>query len=161
MKTNLALIQFCLILVSTLSFGVFADQAKSEIHGNWKLTCENRCVISQGLKASDSNVLYGITVSRLQEGDAMVAQINLPLGVYLPQGIGLKVGKVRHESPVTTCLPKGCVAIIKLDRETLDALKKESDLGLRFYLTEKRPKEITFSLRGFDDAYKALIKESV
>ena len=132
-------------------------QAKEEVIGDWRLVCDEGCVLAQGLANPDKpGVVYALQVTKVDGGKQALLQLNFPLGVYLPPGLGFSVANIKRELPMTVCLPVGCRAILGADKELLAALQSADKAMVRFYLSEKNPMEIAFSLKGFSEAYKKL-----
>jgi invasion protein IalB len=133
-------------------------QDVTQIMGDWQLHCEaGDCRIRQGLANPDqSGVVYSSDVQFLADKDKVVLSLSFPLGLYLPPGVGLRVGDETRDVPMTVCLPTGCLAIVELDVVLLNALRSEENYIVRFYTASETPNEIKFSLDGFNDAYKDL-----
>ena len=151
-KRTSALVAFLGLLLSAV-----VAQAKEEAIGDWRLVCDQACVLAQGLANPDKpGVVYALQVSKIESGKQTLLQLNFPLGVYLPPGLGFSVANIKRELPMTVCLPVGCRAILGLDSELLTALKSADKAFVRFYLSEKNPVEIAFSLKGFGEGYNKL-----
>lgn len=131
--------------------------ADTEALGDWQLTCEKKCVLAQGLEnPNNPNMLYGIQISKIESSVLPVIQFNFPLGIYLPTGVGIIVGDYKQALPMTVCLPSGCRAITTLNEKLLAAISKNEKINIRFYVSEKKPNEISFSTKGFELGYRKL-----
>ena len=77
----------------------------------------------------------------------------MPLGVSVPQGIAIQVGKTKRNVAFTQCLPGGCVAPLPVDDAFLSVLKagKEGRVGV----VDRRGQTVAvpFSLKGFVGAF--------
>ncbi len=143
-----------MLFVSLFSAKSFS---KDQLFDDWKLDCDKNCVIKQGLSnPKKPGVVYGIEISKIIDSDSPIMQVNLPLGIYLPSGIGVIVGREKKEAPVITCLHSGCRAIVSLNKKLLSAMKKEKKLNLRFFTANKKSNEVYFSLKGFSQAINKL-----
>lgn len=132
--------------------------ASTEVIGDWNLVCDKNCTLAQGLEnPGNASVVYSIQLSKVDGAKNPVIQINFPLGIYLPAGIGLSSGDFRLEVPMTVCLPIGCKAILELNSQLKAALEKNDKLQVRFRVSEKKPVEIDFSTKGFDAGLKKLM----
>jgi invasion protein IalB len=131
--------------------------ADTESLGDWQLTCEKKCVLAQGLEnPNNPNMFYGIQISKIESSVLPVIQFNFPLGIYLPAGVGIIVGDYKQSVPMTVCLPSGCRAITTLNEKLLAAITKNEKINIRFYASEQKPNEVSFSTNGFALGYKKL-----
>lgn len=129
-----------------------------KIFGAWQLYCENgQCRIRQGLANPERpGIVYGSEVQYMRGKEGAYLTLSFPLGIYLPPGIGLKVGDLTRDAPMTVCLPIGCQAIIEIDDELASGLQSAKDYQVRFYTTKGSPNEVTYSLTGFVQAHREL-----
>jgi invasion protein IalB len=133
----------------------------AEDFNDWRYTCEtpdSSCMIGQGLTYEESGLTYSIQILHPESAGMGVIRLNFPLGIYLPRDVGLAVGKETREVPMLVCLPAGCHAIITIDEELRRSLLAEKDIRLRFYVTSEEPREIKYSLAGFEGAYNRLTR---
>jgi invasion protein IalB len=164
MKINFFPVPKFIAPISSLLFGLLlsafhqpTQAATTETFDDWKLTCEKICVLAQGLEnPNNPGVLYGIQISKIESSVHTILQLNFPLGIYLPAGIGIIAGDYKQELPMTVCLPSGCRAILNLNDKLLAAINKNEKLHVRFYVSDKKPAEISFSTKGFERGYKKL-----
>lgn len=124
-----------------------ADVAK---HGSWQRSCkEGACILSQGLTNPDKpGIIYSTQFQRINDGKQLVMQLNLPLGIYLPPGLGLEIGSVRKDLPVAVCIPNGCKALLPVDGPLEQQLRSADSLKLRFHVNESTSNELVFPLTG-------------
>lgn len=144
-------------LLAFSSIALAQDLART--YGNWKYSCkQGECVIKQGLKDNARpEIIYGSQFQLMREGNNTSMTLLFPLGIYLPPGVGLKVGNEARDVPMAVCLPRGCEALIVPDPALLDALRNEKSFKVRFYTFTNTPAEIEFSLDGFTEAYEAML----
>ena len=140
----------------------FAAQAQQRSFGDWRYDCPQgqSCRIYQSLaEQAEDRAFLTMEVVRRDQGGAF-ASITLPLGIYLPPGVGLRVDQgLTRELPVTVCLPGGCRVVFALDDELLAAMKRGNRLRLRFYQGSDDPMEVALSLRGFTAGHEALVSD--
>jgi len=145
-----------LALLFLFSCGVSAAAKDGKKYGDWIVSCQkskadkkNRCGIMQEAKGKKGNVLAVMSIWKPPKQNNPVAMFTLPLGIYLPSGIGLKIddGSVKR-IPINRCSPKGCHTMIVLDRDLLETIKQGSNAKVGFSLTKKRNMTVTFSLTG-------------
>jgi invasion protein IalB len=90
--------------------------------------------------------------------DTMTMQLNFTLGLYIPEGIGIAIGDFKKNTQLTTCLPKGCHALLVMNKEIKEKLKTSTNLKVRFFTGQSQEKEVSFSLKGFQSALNAMDK---
>lgn len=151
------LIKTTLLLLWVASFQSNAEQSKS---GAWEIQCSDTCLIGQGIIKNEGNnqSKFGITISNSATANAPVAQINTPLGLYLPKGLGIEIGKLKKAIPLITCVPNGCKAILKLNDDIVEQLNKNKALNVRFYTADSQQKQVSFALAGFKEAFSHVVK---
>jgi invasion protein IalB len=103
----------------------------------------------------------GITlyISRIKQGDKELTQMRIlaPIGVWLPQGIGLDIdGQAVGSMPYSNCLPQVCLARAETSPETLDKFKKGTVANFFIYAGPGAGVPLKISLKGFGKALDAL-----
>lgn len=134
-------------------------------YGDWQMSCDTppgasseQCAIIQNVTAEDQpNVGLSVIVLKTADGKARLLRVLAPLGVLLPNGLGLNVdGKDLGRVAFVRCLPNGCVAEVVMD----DALIKTLSEGKSaIFVVFKTPEEgigIPVSLKGFKEGFAAL-----
>lgn len=134
-------------------------------YGDWQMSCDTppgasaeQCAIIQNVTAEDQqNVGLSVIVLKTADGKARLLRVLAPLGVLLPNGLGLNVdGTDMGRVAFVRCLPNGCVAEVILDD---DLIKTLSDGSNAIFVVFKTPEEgigIPVSLKGFSDGFAAL-----
>ena len=137
---------------------VYAEDVDERI-GDWQLLClDSGCRIRQGLSNPQRpDIKFGSEINILESTGQTMLTLSFPLGIYLPSGVGLKVGETTRNIPVVVCLPTGCQAIVIIGSELRAALAESDSYTVRYYATKERPVEIEFSLDGYANAYQQLI----
>lgn len=147
------------ILVSLISFfSASSSASEKNIFDDWALNCQQSCYIYQGMQSKNQKITYSIQVSKVSN-DKVAIQLNFPLGLYIPTGVGIAVGDFKKNFPLTTCLPKGCHALLLMNDDIKKQLKVNDKLNVRFFAAQNQEKEISYSLKGFQNAFNAMIKK--
>ena len=163
-----------LVFTLDLAAQVSVDSAAQE-NSSWKLICADglkpkTCRITpmlflskkiQGKQQTVGKILglaviYGLAPKSKKREPYL--SIQMPLGVDLRRGAGLRVDKGKEISvQYLRCSKSGCDASLKLDSEILKALKAGNGLLVGFlpWGTNKTT-VINASLKGFTKAFKAI-----
>jgi invasion protein IalB len=116
------------------------------------------CQIVQTLteKSADKPVLQ-VAIGYLPEQDMPVASFVLPLGVFLPAGLQLRVDEGKSgRVPFVSCDPVGCHAGVELDAEFLASMKQGNQLNVTFGTPNRQGVTAPVSLQGFTAALDSL-----
>lgn len=144
--------------------GVAQGIVKSQ-HGDWQMSCDTppgatfeQCAIIQNVSAEDQpNVGLSVIVLKTADRQARLLRVLAPLGVLLPNGLGLNVdGKDMGRVAFVRCLPNGCVAEVILDDTLLETLSKSSEAIFVVFRTPEEGIGIPVSLAGFGQGFAAL-----
>ena len=134
-------------------------------YGDWQMSCDTppgasfeQCAIIQNVTAEDQpNVGLSVIVLKTADRQARLLRVLAPLGVLLPNGLGLNIdGTDIGRVAFVRCLPNGCVAEVVLDDELI---KKLSEGQNAIFVVFKTPEEgigIPVSLNGFSDGFTQL-----
>lgn len=143
----------------------FAQGVVKAQYGDWQMSCDTppgasfeQCAIIQNVTAEDQpNVGLSVIVLKTADKKSRLLRVLAPLGVLLPNGLGLNVdGKDMGRVAFVRCLPNGCVAEVVLDDAMVTTL---SDGTNAIFVVFKTPEEgigIPVSLNGFSDGFKEL-----
>jgi len=156
------------LIAATLLSGVGGAGAQGVVkaqYGDWQMSCDTppgatfqQCAIIQNVTAEDQpNVGLSVIVLKTADQKANLLRVLAPLGVLLPNGLGLNIdGKDMGRVAFVRCLPNGCVAEVAMD----DALIKTLSTGKSaIFVVFKTPEEgigIPVSLKGFGDGFAQL-----
>jgi invasion protein IalB len=128
------------------------------VYDDWQIRCENppgaqneQCGLFQSVVAEDrANV--GITVLVLKTADqkSRLMRVQAPLGVLLPNGLGLKidntdVGRVGF----VRCLPRGCYAEVLMDDKLVNQMRNGTSATFFIFQTPEEGIGFPVSLKGF------------
>ena len=137
--------------------------AVQSVHGAWEVRCfaANDCIMTQFHKRTDTSADAVFTVIKPEgiagpDGVAVeaLAEIVVPLGVYLPNGLGLQVDEgTPRAAPFERCIPDGCVVRAPISSGMIGQLKSG---GTAYLVISRSPVEtvkVPISLNGFTAAY--------
>ncbi len=156
----LAGLGFAALALPALAQGVVKAQ-----YGDWQMSCDTppgasfeQCAIIQNVTAEDQpNVGLSVIVLKTADQQARLLRVLAPLGVLLPNGLGLNIdGTDMGRVAFVRCLPNGCVAEVVMDDALLQQL---SDGSTAIFVVFKTPEEgigIPVSLNGFKDGFENL-----
>ncbi len=135
-------------------------------HGAWEVRCYGAtdCVMTQVHRRTPETADAVFTVIKpagLTDNNGRtieaLAEIVVPLGVYLPNGLGLQVdnGEPRA-APFERCIPDGCVVRAPISSAMLGQMRAG---GSAFLILSRSPTEtvkVPMSLSGFTAAFGSL-----
>ncbi|SFV36339.1 Invasion protein IalB, involved in pathogenesis [Devosia crocina] len=143
----------------------FAQGTVRGEHGDWQMSCDTppgasaeQCAIIQNVMAEDQpNVGLSVIVLRTADREARLLRVLAPLGVLLPNGLGLNVdGADMGRVAFVRCLPNGCVAEVELDDDLIDILSNGENAIFVVFKTPEEGIGIPVSLDGFSEGFAAL-----
>jgi invasion protein IalB len=143
----------------------FAQGAVRSVHGDWQIRCETppgaqseQCALFQSVVAEDrANV--GITVLVLKTADqkSRLMRVQVPLGVLLPAGLGLKIDQVDvGHVPFAHCFGSGCFSEVEMDDKLINQLKTGTTATFIVFQSPDDGVGIPVSLNGFAKGFDAL-----
>ena len=91
-------------------------------------------------------------------GDQPVLRLKLPLNIYLPEGVRLRIGGGPVKAlKIQTCVRAGCAAALPISKDELAAMLKGEKLTVSVkHQYNKTPVTFQISGSGFDKAYAKL-----
>lgn len=153
-------------------FSVASVQAQGvvkETHGFWEVRCNSpagalneQCFMLQFVAADDVPEL-GLSVIVVQTADLQttVMRVVAPLGILLPEGLGLRVdGSDMGRVQFVRCPREGCMAEVILDEGMINRFRSGQTATFVLHLTVEEGIGVPISLDGFVEAYTALLKYS-
>ena len=169
---NSRAIFLCLILSALLPFGVMtasssalAQGAVKSTHGAWSMVCDTppgasseQCALMQNVVADDrQEVGLSVVVLRAADREAEIMRVLAPLGVLLPNGLGLNVdGKDIGRAYFVRCFQDGCYAEVILEGELLKTMQAGSQATFIVFQTPEEGIGIPVDLTGFTDGFAAI-----
>lgn len=133
--------------------------------GDWELRCEKppgaateQCALIQSVVADDkSNVYLVIQVLKTSDGKSRLLRVVAPLGVLLPNGLGLKIDQTDiGRAGFVKCLPTGCIADVTMDDKLIDQLKSGKVATFIIYQVPDEGIGLPLTLQGFKDGFAKL-----
>jgi invasion protein IalB len=141
-----------------------AGKVKST-HGAWSILCDTpagaaseQCVLIQNVVAEDRpEVGLSVVIMRTADQRARILRVLAPLGVLLPNGLGLYVdGKDIGRAYFVRCFQDGCYAEVILEDNLLETLKKGTSATFIVFQTPEEGIGIPVELNGFEEGFTAL-----
>jgi invasion protein IalB len=152
-------------LLALAAAPAFAQGMVRQQVGDWQITCDTppgaaseQCVIIQSVTAEDQpNVGLRVIALRTADQQARLLRVLAPLGVLLPNGLGLNIDGVdMGRVAFVRCLPNGCVAEVVMDDALLKALSEGKSALFVVFKTPEEGIGIPVSLSGFGEAFNQL-----
>lgn len=134
-------------------------------HGSWSIICDTpggaateQCALMQNVVAEDRpEVGLSVVVLRTADNRAEILRVLAPLGVLLPNGLGLNVdGKDIGRAYFVRCFQDGCYAEVILEQPLLDTLKTGEAATFIVFQTPEEGIGIPVDLAGFSAGFDAL-----
>ncbi len=133
--------------------------------GDWQMSCDTppgasfeQCALIQNVTAEDQpDVSLSVIVLKTADQQARLLRVLAPLGVLLPNGLGLNIdGNDIGRVAFVRCLPNGCVAEVVLDDELIGQLGAGNNAIFVVFRTPEAGIGIPVSLNGFEDGFNQL-----
>ena len=134
-------------------------------YGDWQMSCDTppgassqQCAIIQNVTAEDQpNVGLSVIVLKTADQKARLLRVLAPLGVLLPNGLGLNVdGKDIGRAYFVRCFADGCYAEVVLEDELLKTLRSGAQATFIVFQSPEEGIGIPVDLKGFAEGYDAL-----
>jgi len=157
-------------LVAALAAAPAAAQQSGAVrstHGAWSIICDTpagataeQCAMMQNVVAEDRpEVGLSVVVLRTADNKAEILRVLAPLGVLLPNGLGLNVdGKDIGRAYFVRCFADGCYAEVILEKQLLDTLSTGKSATFIVFQTPEEGIGIPVELNGFAEGFAALPK---
>ncbi|WP_421853055.1 invasion associated locus B family protein [Oricola sp.] len=150
---------------AALAPGAAQQGAVRASHGAWSIVCDTppgasaeQCVLMQNVVAADREE-FGLSVVVLKTADkkAQILRVLAPLGVLLPNGLGLNIdGNDIGRAYFVRCFTDGCYAEVILEESLIKSLTEGQSATFYVFQTPEEGIGIPVELEGFEDGYKAL-----
>lgn len=134
-------------------------------HGEWALVCDTppgasteQCALVQNVVAEDRPEMgLSVVVLRTADRKSELLRVLAPLGVLLPNGLGLLIdNKEIGNAFFTRCFNDGCYAEVVLEQKLIDAFKAGGTATFIVFQTPEEGIGIPIDLSGFSEGYAAL-----
>lgn len=133
--------------------------------GSWNIVCETppganseQCALMQNVVADDRpEVGLSVVVLKTADNKARILRVLAPLGVILPNGLGLNVdGKDLGRAYFVRCIEDGCYAEVILRDDLLTTMQSGTSATFIIFASPEEGIGIPVDLNGFKDGYAAL-----
>lgn len=161
----LGLLAAGLIMSGFLPHAIAQQGTVRSTHGSWSVICDTpggsaseQCALMQNVLAEDRpEVGLSVVVLRTADNRAEILRILAPLGVLLPNGLGLNIdGNDIGRAYFVRCFQDGCYAEVILEKELLDSLKTGTAATFIVFQTPEEGIGIPVDLEGFAAGFDAL-----
>lgn len=146
------------------------DDGRVQVFDDWRVRCEQpqgqageRCVMLQSVMVRNEEgkqaplLAVAIGHGEMNGQPITVMQFTVPLGLYLPSGIGLQVDNGQTVPiAIEVCTSQACVARYRLDDSMRVAMQKGQAAKLHMVRADRKQIDVPISLKGFTKAYAAL-----
>lgn len=134
-------------------------------HGAWSIVCDQeagapdeQCALMQNVIAADRpEVGLSVVVLKTADEQARILRVLAPLGVLLPNGLGLNVdGEDIGRAYFVRCFTDGCYAEVILEDALLETLRNGTTATFIVFQTPEEGIGIPVDLNGFGEGFDAL-----
>lgn len=134
-------------------------------HGPWAILCDTpagakteQCALIQNVVAAKRPELgLSVVVLKTADNKARILRVLAPLGVLLPNGLGLNVdGKDIGRAYFVRCFEDGCYAEVILEDELLNTLRNGKSATFIVFQTPEEGVGIPVDLKAFGEGFDAL-----
>lgn len=134
-------------------------------HGAWSILCDTpagakneQCALIQNVVAAKRPELaLSVVVLKTADNKARILRVLAPLGVLLPNGLGLNVdGKDIGRAYFVRCFEDGCYAEVILEEGLLKTLRAGKSANFIVFQTPEEGVGIPVDLKGFGEGFDAL-----
>lgn len=134
-------------------------------HGAWSIICDvpagassEQCALMQNVVADDrKEVGLSVVVLKTADNKARILRVLAPLGVILPNGLGLNIdGKDLGRAYFVRCVDEGCYAEVILKDELVAAMRGGKLATFIIFETPEEGIGIPVDLTGFSEGYGKL-----
>jgi invasion protein IalB len=152
-------------LLATAGAGAQAQGVVKSKYGDWEIRCETpagasaeQCALIQSVVAEDkNNVNLVVIVLKTSDGKSRLLRVIAPLGVLLPNGLGLKIDQTDiGRAGFVKCLPTGCVAEVVMDDKLVDQMKNGRTATFIIHQVPEEGIGLPLTLQGFKEGYAKL-----
>lgn len=153
-----------LLVVPTTIFAQTSGKATSK-HGAWSIICDvppgassEQCALMQNVVAEDRpEVGLSVVVLKTADNKARILRVLAPLGVILPNGLGLNIdGKDLGRASFVRCMAEGCFAEVILQEQLLSTMQTGNSATFIIFASPEEGIGIPVDLNGFKDGFAKL-----
>lgn len=165
--TWLALAVLFAMVIAGFAASVQAQTAKPDAKkfGAWSIVCDvppgassEQCALMQNVVAEDRpEVGLSVVVLKTADNKARILRVLAPLGVILPNGLGLNIdGKDLGRASFVRCMPDGCYSEVILKDDLLGTLRTGQSATFIIFASPEEGIGIPVDLAGFKDGFANL-----
>jgi invasion protein IalB len=156
-----------LLALGAASPVVAQQETIKDKHGEWQIVCSTpagatteQCAMMQNVVAEDRPEMgLSVVVFRTADNKAEILRVLTPLGVLLPNGLGLYVdGKDIGRAYFARCFEDGCYAEVILEKPLLDQFRTGESAVFIVFQAPEEGIGIPVDLKGFAEGFDALPK---
>lgn len=164
-RATLGALTAVLLLSALLPVAAQQSGTVRSTHGAWSIICDTppgssseQCAMMQNVIAEDRpEVGLSVVVLRTADNKAEILRVLAPLGVLLPNGLGLNVdGQDIGRAYFVRCFQDGCYAEVILETQLLETLKTGAAATFIVFQTPEEGIGIPVDLTGFGEGFDAL-----
>ena len=164
----IARLSVLLVFLAPVFFAANAARAQGVVKskfGDWEIRCDTpagasaeQCALIQSVTAEDkANVNLVVIVLKTRDGKSRLLRVIAPLGVLLPNGLGLHIDQNNIGSAgFVKCLPTGCIAEVVMDDKLVEQLKTGKTATFVIHQTPDEGIGLPLALNGFKEGYAKL-----
>ncbi|EFL88879.1 invasion associated locus B [Ahrensia sp. R2A130] len=164
---SFSLALFALLMVTGIHSAASAQSTSEEgtKFGAWTIICDTppgasseQCALMQNVVADDRpEVGLSVVVLKTADNKARILRVLAPLGVILPNGLGLNIdGKDLGRANFVRCMSDGCYAEVILQDELLGQMQIGATATFIIFATPEEGIGIPVDLTGFKDGFVKL-----
>ncbi|MEM6461490.1 MAG: invasion associated locus B family protein [Pseudomonadota bacterium] len=151
-------------IATTAAFAQQPGTVRSN-HGAWSIVCDQpagasgeQCALMQNVIAEDRpEIGLSVVVLKTADNQSRVLRVLAPLGVLLPNGLGLNVdGTDIGRAYFVRCFADGCYAEVILEENLLNTLRSGGTATFIVFQTPEEGIGIPVDLAGFTEGFSAL-----
>ena len=154
------------LLVASSESAIAQSNGKpSSKHGAWSIICDvppgassEQCALMQNVVAEDRpEVGLSVVVLKTADNKARILRVLAPLGVILPNGLGLNIdGKDLGRAYFVRCMSDGCFAEVILKDDLLSSLQSGTSATFIIFASPEEGIGIPVDLNGFKEGFSKL-----
>ena len=142
-----------------------STETAGSTHGAWSIICDTpagasseQCALMQNVVADDRpEVGLSVVVLKTADNKARILRVLAPLGVILPNGLGLNIdGKDLGRARFVRCMADGCYAEVILEDALLSTMQTGQSATFIIFATPEEGIGIPVDLSGFKEGYANL-----
>lgn len=161
----LAILLLMTLILAPAEFAAAQSAEDDKKFGAWSIICDTpagasseQCALMQNVVAEDRpEVGLSVVVLKTADNKARILRVLAPLGVILPNGLGLNIdGKDLGRASFVRCVSDGCYAEVILKDDLLSTMQGGESATFIIFASPEEGIGIPVDLSGFKDGYSKL-----